>query len=57
MTFDLVICAAILSGNCEWRVTPQPSLAACEAAIAAILKADRGARRLPPAIIYCREKK
>jgi len=30
---------------------------ACEKVIVAILAADRDARRMPPAIIYCREKK
>jgi len=55
--YELVICLSLIGGNCVWQITPQPSLAACEAVVAAILAADREARRMPPAIIYCREKK
>ena len=54
---ELVICAAIIAGNCAWTVTPQPSLAACEAVVAAILEADRLEKRQPAPIMYCREKK
>jgi hypothetical protein len=50
---ELVICAAMLSGNCQWTVTPQPSLSACEAVIAAILADDRRDKRLPPPVMYC----
>ena len=54
MTYELVICAALLAGNCEWTVTPQPTLAACEAVVAAILAADREARSVPAPVMYCR---
>ena len=56
MIYELVICVSIIAGNCEWKVTPQPSLQACEAVVAAILEKDREARRMPPPIIYCRAK-
>ena len=54
---ELVICAALVAGNCDWQITPQPSLQACEAVIAAILEKDREQRRVPAPVIYCREKK
>ena len=54
---ELVLCAAIIAGNCAWQITPQPSLAACEAVVAAILAADREQRRVPAAVMYCRESK
>jgi len=56
MIYELIICTAIIGGNCRWQITEHPSLPACEAAVAAILRADREARRLPPAILYCRPK-
>jgi hypothetical protein len=28
--YELVICAALVGGNCDWQITPQPSLQACE---------------------------
>ena len=54
--YELVICLSLIAGNCAWQITPQPSLAECEAVIAAILEADREARRVPAPVIYCREK-
>ena len=54
---ERVICAAIIAGNCAWQITPQPSLAACEKVVAAILRADREQRRAPAAVIYCRKRK
>ena len=54
MIYELVICVSIIAGNCVWQATPQPSEAACWAVVAAILEADREARRMPPKIIYCR---
>ena len=56
MIYELIICTTIIAGNCEWKVTPQPSEAACWAVVAAILAADREARRMPPPIIYCRSR-
>ena len=55
MIYELVICLSLIGGNCEWQITPQPSLQACEAVIAATLEADREAKRLPPPVMYCRE--
>jgi hypothetical protein len=57
VTYELVICAALIAGNCDWTVTPQPSLQACEAVIAATLESDREAKRLPPPVMYCRAVK
>jgi len=54
--YELVICAALVAGNCQWTVTPQPSLQVCEAVLNAILDADREAKRLPPPVMYCRQK-
>ena len=56
VTYELVICLSLIGGNCVWQITPQPSLAACEAVIAAILAADREAGSLPPPVMYCRER-
>ena len=55
--YELVICLSLIAGNCAWQITPQPSLQACEAVVAAILGKDREARRVPPPVIYCRERK
>ena len=57
MTYELVICLSLISGNCAWQITPQPSLAACEAVVAAILEKDREQRRVPAPVMYCRERK
>ena len=57
MMYELGICLSLIGGNCEWQITPQPSLAACEAVVAAILAADREAGSLPPPVMYCRERK
>ena len=57
MIYELVICAALVGGNCLWQITPQPSLAACEAVVAAILEKDREQRRVPAPVMYCRESK
>jgi hypothetical protein len=55
MIYELVICTAIIGGNCQWKAVEQPSRKQCEAAMAAKLAADKKARRPPPVIIYCRE--
>ena len=57
MLYELVICLSLIAGNCAWEITPQPSLAACEAVVAAILEKDREQRRVPAAVMYCRERK
>ena len=57
MIYELIICTAIIGGNCRWQITEHPSLPACEAVVAAILEKDREQRRVPAAVIYCRERK